>query len=83
VVYIEEIALFADQASAYAYAGTEPETEAPTEETEAPTDAPETEAPTAEDTTAAEKSGCGSALGGSVLLLLGGAAWILRKRKHE
>ena len=59
----------------------EPETEAPTaaETTEAAT----TEAPTAEETTAAEKSGCGSALGGSALLLLCGAAWILRKRKHE
>jgi hypothetical protein len=63
----------------------EPETEAPTDsETTAPaTEAATTEAPTAEETTAAEKSGCGSTLGGSALLLLGGAAWILRKRKHE
>jgi hypothetical protein len=63
----------------------EPETEAPTDsETTAPAaEDATTEAPTAEETTAAEKSGCGSALGGSALLLLGGAAWILRKRKHE
>ena len=63
----------------------EPATEAPTDpETTAPaTEAATTEAPTAEETTAAEKSGCGSMLGGSALLLLGGAALILRKRKHE
>lgn len=87
VVYIEEIALFADQAAAYAYAGMEPETEAPTEETEAPTDAPETEAPTAEDTTAPTteapteepKSGCGSVMGFGVIALLGAAFVALKK----
>ena len=77
VVYIEEIALFADQASAYAYAGMEPETEAPTEETEAPTDAPETEAPTAED-----KSGCGSVVGFGVIAILG-AAFVALKKDRE
>ena len=62
----------------------EPATEAPTDpETTAPTtEAATTEAPTAEETTAAEKSGCGSMLGGSALLLLGGAALMLRKRKE-
>ena len=90
VVYIEEIALFADQAAAYAYAGMEPETEAPTEETEAPTDAPETEAPTAEDTTAPTteapteepKSGCGSVVGFGVIAILG-AAFVALKKDRE
>lgn len=89
-IYIEEIALFADQAAAYAYAGTEPETEAPTEETEAPTDAPETEAPTAEDTTAPTteapteepKSGCGSVVGFGVIAILG-AAFVALKKDRE
>lgn len=90
VVYIEEIALFADQASAYAYAGVEVPTEAPTEETEAPTDAPETEAPTAEDTTAPTteapteepKSGCGSVVGFGVIAILG-AAFVALKKDRE
>jgi hypothetical protein len=82
VVYIEEIALFADQASAYAYAGMEAETEAPTE---APTDAPETEAPTAAPETNAPETeapateteaegGCGSVIGFSAVALLAAAA---------
>lgn len=90
VVYIEEIALFPDQAAAYAYAGMEPETEAPTEETEAPTDVPETEAPTAEDTTAPTteapteepKSGCGSVVGFGVIAILG-AAFVALKKDRE
>ena len=62
----------------------EPVTEVPTDpETTAPvTEAATTETPTAEETTAAEKSGCGSMLGNSALLLLGGAALMLRKRKE-
>ena len=90
VVYIEEIALFPDQASAYAYAGTEPETEAPTEEkteaptdaeTEAPTDAPATEAPT-EAPTETPESGCGSVMGFGVIALLGAAFVALKKDKE-
>jgi hypothetical protein len=68
----------------------EPETEAPTEETEAPTDAPETEAPTAEDTTAPTteapteepKSGCGSVVGFGVIAILG-AAFVALKKDRE
>lgn len=82
VVYIEEIALFADQASAYAYAGMEAETEKPTE---APTDAPETEAPTAAPETNAPETeapateteaegGCGSVIGFSAVAILAAAA---------
>ena len=81
-IYIEEIALFADQASAYAYAGMEAETEKPTE---APTDAPETEAPTAAPETNAPETeapateteaegGCGSVIGFSAVALLAAAA---------
>ena len=88
VVYIEEIALFPDQASAYAYAGAEIETEAPTEEpTEAPTDAPATEAPTdapateAPETDPEDKGGCGSVIGfGAVALLAAGAAFVALKK---
>ena len=83
VVYIEEIALFADQASAYAYAGmtVEETTEAPTEEdtpapeTEAPTAAPETNAPETEAPTETEaEGGCGSVIGFSAVALLAAAA---------
>ena len=90
VIYIEEIALFADKAGAYAYAGMEPETEAPTEEvTEAPTEEV-TEAPTAEDTTAPTteapteepKSGCGSVVGFGVIAILG-AAFVALKKDRE
>ena len=60
VIYIEEIALFADQAGAYAYAGKEAPTEAPTEEvtepteetTEATTDAPAEETAEADEAVA-------------------------------
>ena len=97
VVYIEEIALFADEASAYAYAGeaaeTEPETtEAPT--TEAPTDLPATEAPTdalatdspatdaPTETDTADKSGCGSVIGmGTVAVLATATAAVALKKK--
>jgi len=91
VVYIEEIGLFPDQASAYAYAGTEPETEAPTEEkteaptdaeTEAPTDAPATDAPATEAPTEAPASGCGSVMGFGVIALLGAAFVALKKDKE-
>ena len=83
VVYIEEIALFADQAAAYAYAGmtVEETTEAPTEEdtpapetnapeTNAATDAPATEAPTETEA----EGGCGSVIGFSAVALLAAAA---------
>ena len=62
----------------------EPETEAPTDsETTAPAaEDATTEAPTAEETTSSAENGCGSVLGGSVLLLLSGAALTLRKHKE-
>ena len=87
VIYIEEIALFADQAGAYAYAGkevpTEAPTEAPTEPTEETTEAPTeetTEAPT-EVPTEAPKSGCGSVVGfGAVAALAAAAAFVACKK---
>ena len=81
VVYIEEIALFPDQASAYDYAGVELETEAPTEETEAPT-AEDTTAPTTEAPTEEPKSGCGSVVGFGVIAILG-AAFVALKKDRE
>ena len=88
VVYIEEIALFADQDSAYAYAGMEPETEKPTEaptdapETEAPTAAPETNAPATEAPTETEaEGGCGSVIGfGAIAVLAAVAAAVVLKK---
>ncbi|MBP3666016.1 MAG: hypothetical protein J6K29_03080 [Clostridia bacterium] len=90
VVYIEEIALFADQASAYAYAGTELETEASTEEntedeTDASTDAPETnaatDAPATEAPTTESEGGCGSVIGfGAIALLAAAAAAVALKK---
>ena len=90
VIYIEEIALFADQASAYAYAGQEVPTEAPTEEVTEPTEETTEEAPTAEDTTAPTteapteepKSGCGSVVGFGVIAILG-AAFVALKKDRE
>ena len=92
VIYIEEIALFANADAAYAYAGVEretaaPETQAP--ETQAPeTQAPETQAP-AVDTKAPEqttepagKSGCSSVIGfGTVAVLAAAAAFVALKKK--
>ena len=81
VVYIEEIALFADQESAYTYAGVELETEAPTEEkTEAPTEE-QTEAPT-ETPTEAPEDGCGAVMGFGVIAILGAAFVALKKDKE-
>ena len=87
VIYIEEIALFADKAGAYAYAGQEMETEAPTEDatTEAPTDAPAgdvTEESTTEEATEATESGCGSVIGFAVIAVLG-AAFVALKKDRE
>ena len=88
VIYIEEIALFADQAGAYAYAGKEAPTEAPTaaptepteETTEAPAEEATTEAPT-EVPTEAPKSGCGSVVGfGAVAVLAAAAAFVACKK---
>ena len=87
-IYIEEIALFADQASAYAYAGKEVPTEAPTaaptepteETTEAPAEEATTEAP--EETTAETKSGCGSVIGFGVIAVIG-AAFVALKKDRE
>ena len=92
VVYIEEIALFADQEGAYTYAGLNAEDateEATTEEstTEESTEAPTsdaTEAPTdapSEGTEAptATTDGCGSVVGFGVLALLGAAFVVLKK----
>ena len=89
VIYIEEIALFADQAGAYAYAGMEGPTEAPTDEvtepteetTEAPTEEATTEAPT-EVPTEATESGCGSVIGFAVISVLG-AAFVALKKDRE
>ncbi len=93
VVYIEEIAMFIDEASAYAYAGeaaeTEPETnEAPTDApaTEAPTDSPTTDSPTTDATTETDtpdNPGCGSVIGmGTVAVLaVATAAVVLKKKK--
>ena len=91
VIYIEEIALFANADAAYAYAGIERETAAP--ETQAPeTDAPETQAPETQapavDTKAPEqttepagKSGCGSVVGFSAVAVLAAvAAFVARKK---
>ena len=91
VIYIEEIALFANADAAYAYAGIERETAAP--ETQAPeTDVPETQAPEtqapAADTKAPEqttepagKSGCGSVVGFSAVAVLAAvAAFVARKK---
>ena len=90
VIYIEEIALFADQAGAYAYAGMEVPTEAPTDEVTEPTEETTEEAPTAEDTTAPTteapteepKSGCGSVVGFGVIAILG-AAFVALKKDRE
>ena len=67
---------------------TEPISEAstdPAEDTDAPADtttpADTTNAPDGEDTTAEAKSGCKSALGGMVLLLVAGAALVLGKKR--
>ena len=69
---------------------TEPSTKNPEDPTEEPTKAPEdlTEAPTAapEDPTDEPKpgkKGCGSAIGFSVLLILGGAAPVIRKKRED
>ncbi len=94
VVYIEEIALFTDQAGAYSYAGlnSEETTEAPEEqetpapETQAPeTQAPETDAPATEapetETEAEAEDGCGSVIGfGAVALLAAAAAAVALKK---
>ena len=90
VVYIEEIALFADQASAYAYAGVEVPTEAPTEEkTDAPTEAPTdaatdapTDAATDAPTEAPADDGCGSVMGFGMIAVLGAAFVALKKDKE-
>ena len=69
---------------------TEPSTKNPEDPTEEPTKAPEdpTEAPTAapEDPTEEPepgKKGCGSAIGLSALLMIGGAALLIRKKREE
>jgi hypothetical protein len=69
---------------------TEPPTKTPEDPTEEPTKAPEdlTEAPTAapEDPTDEPKpgkKGCGSAIGFSALLILGGAALMIRKKRED
>lgn len=89
VVYIEEIALFADQAGAYAYANMEipskdpettkaPETNAPDADTNAATQAP---AVTTGQTTEPAKSGCGAVVGfGVVAVLAAAAAFVARKK---
>ncbi len=77
VVYIEEIALFVDQAGAYDYAGmtVEETTEAPdAPETPAPETTPETEAPATEAPTTEAEGGCGSVIGFSAIALLAAAA---------
>ena len=89
VIYIEEIALFADGDAAYTYAGMERETEAPTTqapETQAPeTQAPETQAPATEapaETDAPAESGCSSVIGfGTVAVLAAAAAFVALKKK--
>ena len=88
VVYIEEIALFADGDAAYEYAGMEKVTEPEADpETNAPeTNAPETEAATqgaTEPTTEAPvESGCASVVGfGAVAVLAAVAAFVALKKK--
>ena len=89
VIYIEEIALFADGDAAYTYAGMERETEAPetqAPETQAPeTQAPETQAPATEapaETDAPAGSGCSSVIGfGTVAVLAAAAAFVALKKK--
>jgi len=90
VIYVEEIALFADQATAYEYAGREIVTEP--EATEAPeTNAPETNASVTEGATqgateptteAPVESGCASVVGfGAVAVLAAAAAFVALKKK--
>ena len=88
-IYIEEIALFADQAGAYAYAGKDVPTEAPTDEVTEPTEETTEEATTEEattvapeETTAEPKSGCGSVVGFGVIAILG-AAFVALKKDRE
>ena len=89
--------MFADDVSAYAYAGqnaeTEPETtDAPTTEaptdvpaTEATTDAPTTDSPANDSTTETDipdKSGCGSVIGmGTVAVLTAATVAVALKKK--
>ena len=89
VIYIEEIALFADQAGAYAYAGKETPTEAPTDEVTEPTEETTEEATTEEattvapeETTAETESGCGSVIGFGVIAVIG-AAFVALKKDRE
>ena len=89
VIYVEEIALFADQAGAYAYAGMEvptkaPETTAGEEPTDAPTQAPETNASdvTTEQTTEpTAEGGCASVVGFGVASVLIAAAAVVARKK--
>ena len=93
VVYIEEIALFPDQESAYVYAGLTAEDTTAEDTTETPTEEATTEAPAEEATTdpaedatgnvtetpAEQTSGCGSVMGLGVVALLGAAFIALKK----
>ena len=98
VVYIEEIAMFADEASAYAYTGQNAETEPATTDaptTEAPTDVPATEAPTdaptidspatdaPAETDAPDKSGCGSVIGMEAVAVLAVATVAVALKKKK
>ena len=95
VIYIEEIALFADQKAAYSYAeqNAEDSTEEETAEGET-TEEVTTEAPTEEVTTEAfgteaptieapVESGCGSVIGFGAVAVLAVAAAVLALRKRE
>ncbi len=91
-VYVDEIALFADEEAALAYAEEEIETESETTDapaieaptnapaTEVPTDAPATDSLTETDTPA--QSGCGSVIGfGALAVMIAAAAFVALKKK--
>ena len=56
-------------------------TEEPTPEATDPADTPE--APTEGDDTTPAKKGCKSSIGLSVLLIMGGAVWVIRKKRED